>query len=129
MAHGDIFRISSGAPDRLISLSLSYDYNDRSDEPIVFQFNVSGTSDSGDLIDASIIAEADTIRNNLIMRFGNLTPLAACLIGCAGTTLVKPLVTCINGDRAAYIDCVKAKGVEIAYDVGICCSTCLQVGP
>lgn len=129
MASGDIFRISSGQPGQLLDLSLTYDYHEYSDEPILFTFSMSGSTATGDRFDTRAIAEADTIRNGVVLRLNGLTPVANCLLACGGANILKPLIACMNIDRAVYIDCLKAKGVDIAYDTATCCLICLQTGP
>jgi hypothetical protein len=127
MSSGEIFRISGGGqPNDLLSVSLTYDYQDFSDEPVIFQFKISGTTGQGTEFDFETIAEADTVRDQLTMRFNGLTPLASCLLGCAGSALIKPLLTCMTTDRDEFIKCLKSHGIEVTTELFACCIACLH---
>jgi hypothetical protein len=51
-------------------------------------------------------------------------PQGACLLACAGASLVKPLIECFDPDIQKYIDCLKIKGLVAAYEVAACAAGC-----
>ena len=59
--------------------------------------------------------------------FSATDPLPVCISICAAKVIIEPLAKCFDTDIFKYLDCLKSKGITIAFDVIKCVIECYGI--